>query len=576
MRMNRTLWQGGVIVLLVAAGFVAGYVVFSAGQSVGAGAHSHSETPQESQQWYCSMHPQIVRYGPGLCPICEMDLIPMPKNLGADSGSRDLVVSPSAAALMRIQTAPVERLFVASEIRMVGKIQYDETRVKHITAWVPGRLDRLYVDFTGTTVRKGDHLVYLYSPELISAQAELLQAGKASRNAEGTTASYLVEATASTLQAAREKLRLLGLMPGQIEEIERSGKPMTHLTIYSPIGGVVIQKMVNEGMYVNTGMQIYAVADLSQVWVKLDAYESDLSWIRYGQEVQFTTEAYPGETFTGRISFIDPILDSMTRTVKVRVDVPNPDGRLKPEMFVRAVVQSRVTEGGRVMDRDLAGKWISPMHPWIVKSEAGTCDVCGMDLVPAESLGYVGPDAPESAPLVIPDTAPLITGKRAVVYVQKPNTEVPTFEGRDIELGARAGRYYLVKSGLHEGELVVTNGNFKIDSALQIQTKPSMMNPEGGGMVPGHQHGDATPAASSAAAPAPGAPAAIQPLCPVMDGPIDPSVHTEYQGKRVYFCCQGCDKKFLANPELYLGKLPQFQQSSQEPVAPPAATGHNH
>lgn len=323
-------------------------------------------------------------------------------------------------------------------------------------------------------------------------------------------------------------------------------------------------------------MQIYTVADLSQVWVKLDAYESDLSWIRYGQEVQFTTEAYPGEMFTGRISFIDPILDAMTRTVKIRVDVPNPDGKLKPEMFVRAVVQARITEGGRVMDRDLAGKWISPMHPWIVKSEAGTCDVCGMDLVPAESLGYVGPDAPEAPPLVIPETAPLITGKRAVVYVQKPNTDVPTFEGRDVELGSRAGRYYVVKSGLHEGELVVTNGNFKIDSALQIQTKPSMMNPQGGGTAPGHQHGDLAPAARGPAAPAPGTPAAIQPLCPVMDGPIDPAVFVEYQGQKVYFCCKGCDKKFQADPEKYLGKLPQFQKPRPESNAGPADAGHNH
>lgn len=250
MQIKRLLRAGVIVILLVGGGFAVGYAVSSTGQRMGGGeTHAdHGPPAKGAQKWYCSMHPQIIRDGPGLCPICEMDLIPMPTDLGADSGPRDLVVSPSAAALMRIQTAPVERLFVANEVRMVGKIQYDETRVKHITAWVPGRLDRLYVDFTGTTVRKGDHMVYLYSPELISAQAELLQAAKASRNAGGGPSSYLVEATASTLQAAREKLRLLGLAPGQIEEIEQSGKPMTHLTIHSPIGGVVIQKMVSEGM----------------------------------------------------------------------------------------------------------------------------------------------------------------------------------------------------------------------------------------------------------------------------------------------------------------------------------------
>lgn len=559
------------IVALVAVGFGVGYVASPGGHGAAVGGgHDHSAAAAD-EKWYCSMHPQIIQDRPGLCPICEMDLIPMPTDVGADTGPRDLVVPPSSVALMRVQTAPVERLFVAKEVRMVGKIQYDESRVRHITAWVPGRLDRLYVDFTGITVRKDDHMVYLYSPELIGAQAELLQAVRASQNVRENPSDFLARSTTATLQAAREKLRLLGLTPQQVEQIEQSGEPMTHLTIYSPIGGVVIQKLANEGMYVNTGTQIYTVADLSQVWVMLDAYESDLPWIRYGQEVEFTTTAYPGETFTGRISFIDPVLNPMTRTVKVRVDVPNPDGRLKPEMFVRGMVHSRVTEGGSVMDPDLAGQWISPMHPWIVKAEPGSCDVCGMDLVPSESLGFVGPDTPEQPPLVIPDTAPLITGKRAVVYVLKPNTEVPTFEGRDVVLGSRAGGYYVVKSGLDEGELVVTNGSFKIDSALQIQTRPSMMNPDGGGMVPGHHHGDH--------APEPGSPQAIQPLCPVMDGPINPSVYVEYEGERVYFCCPGCDKKFLANPEQYLDKLPQFQQRSQELEADTDHsdhTGHNH
>jgi len=489
MRINRVVRQALVAVLLVAGGFAAGYVASLAGQSVAVSETSAPSETGEAQKWYCSMHPQIVRDRPGLCPICEMELIPMSQDQAAEVAPRELVVSETAARLMEVQTAPVERRFVAREVRMVGKIQYDETRVKYITAWVPGRLDRLYVDFTGTTVRQGDHLVSLYSPELISAQAELLQAAKAAKNAGENTSSYLAGATAGTLQASREKLRLLGLTAEQIAEIERSGQPLTHLTIYSPLGGVVIQKMVNEGMYVGTGTSIYQVADLSQLWVKLDAYESDLPWIRYGQEVQFSTEAYAGQTFTGRISFIDPVLDPVTRTVKVRVDVPNPDGRLKPEMFVRALVQSPMAQSGRVMAPELAGKWICPMHPSVVKPEPGQCDICGMDLVTTESLGYVAADAPGQPPLVIPETAPLMTGKRAVVYVRKPGTQAPTFEGREVVLGPRAGRYYIVESGLNEGEQVVVNGNFKIDSALQIQAKPSMMNPQGGAMPMEHQHG---------------------------------------------------------------------------------------
>jgi Cu(I)/Ag(I) efflux system membrane fusion protein len=474
--------------MLLGAGVIGGFVVATATSGAGgmATADAHDHGPEK---WYCSMHPQIVQGKPGLCPICEMDLIPMPESMVADAAPRELAVSEAAARLMAIQTARVERRFVPAEVRMVGKVDYDETRVKHITAWVGGRLDRLYVDFTGTTVSEGDHLVYLYSPDLISAQAELLQAKQASRRAGDDGSGYLRRSAADTLDAAREKLRLLGLKGEQIEEIETSGRPLTHLTIYSPIGGVVIEKMANEGMYVSTGTHIYTVADLSQVWVKLDAYEADLPWIRYGQEVEFTAEAHPGEVFKGRISFISPTLDPQTRTVKVRVNVPNPGLRLKPQMFVRGTVRSRVAEGGRVMAPDMGGKWICPMHPSVVRGDKAVCDICGMDLVTTESLGYKAAETSETPPLVIPETAPLITGKRAVVYVSKPDTEVPTFEGREVVLGPKAGGHYLVRSGLVEGEEVVIEGNFKIDSALQIQAKPSMMNPQDGTGSMMHDHG---------------------------------------------------------------------------------------
>jgi len=328
---------------------------------------------------------------------------------------------------------------------------------------------------------------------LISAEAELLQASKAAGNIAAETSERVKVFTLATLEAAREKLRLLGLSQEQIRQIESSGKTLTQITIYSPMGGVVIRKNATEGTYVSRGTVIYKVADLSKLWVKLDAYESDLVWLRYGQEVEFTTEAYPGEVFKGRISFIAPVLDAKTRTVKVRVNVDNERGRLKPEMFVTAVVHSRVAQGGRVMDAEMAGKWICPMHPSAVEDKAGRCKVCGMDLVPTESVGYVAVDEGDEAPLVIPVSAPLITGRRAVVYIQVPGKESPTYEGREVSLGPRAGEYYIVKSGLDEGEVVVTRGNFKIDSAMQIQGKPSMMNRSEGETSPsgrsgGHNH----------------------------------------------------------------------------------------
>lgn len=448
--------------------------------STAADRDTESSEAAEPQWWTCAMHPQIRQRQPGKCPICSMELVPVQPSAG---GLRTLVMRPEVVKLLNIQTTPVERRYVTAKVRMVGKLDYDETRLAHITAWVPGRLDRLFVNFTGVQVNQGDHMVYMYSEELYSIQEELLQAIQFER--ENPAAGDRLD----LVEAAREKLRLLGLTDAQIAEIEQRGKADDHVTIYSPASGIVIEKLRQEGDRVNVGDRIYTVADLSHLWLRLDAYESDLPWVRYGQRVTFTTEAYPGEVFKGRISFIDPVLNKQTRTVKVRVNVDNADGRLKPEMFVHAVVDSKVAAGGRVLDPELAGKWISPMHPEIVKDEPGVCDICGMPLVRAETLGFVSAEAdPAKMPLVIPVSAALVTGTRAIVYVQVEGAKQPTFEGREVLLGPRAGDYYIVRHGLFEGEKVVTNGNFKIDSELQIQAKPTMMTPDGGGGG-GHDHG---------------------------------------------------------------------------------------
>lgn len=453
--------------------------------------HSNSTGDSTNQLWTCAMHPQIRQRKPGKCPICSMELVPVKSSSG---GLRTLTIKPSVKKLMRVETVPAQRRYVSVNIRMVGKVEYDETKVSHITAWVPGRLDRLYADFTGIQVNKGDHMVYIYSEELYSIQEELIQALKFQKSGVGTGRLNLVN-------AAREKLRLLGLTEQQIKEIEQRDRPERHVNIFSPQSGIVIKKLKQEGDRVRIGERIYTVADLSRVWIQLDAYESDLTWLRYGQTVSFTTEAYPGEFFSGQVSFISPVLNKETRTVKVRVNADNRDGRLKPEMFVRSVVESNIASGGKVLDAKLAGKWISPMHPEIVSDMPGKCKVCGMPLVRAETLGYVKAETnPGSKPLVIPASAVLLTGTRAIVYVELPESKEPTYEGREVLLGPRAGDYYLVRNGLSEGEMVVTNGNFKIDSALQIQAKPTMMTPEGGGGGGGHNHGGETKKTSGTSA----------------------------------------------------------------------------
>ena len=440
-------------VALIAAAVIFGWMISgtddpSTSGAAGEAAHDHAD--EQPSVWTCSMHPQVQLPKAGKCPICFMDLIPLETG---DQGSVDptqLRLTPNAAQLARIQTEPVRRAFAETEIRMYGRLAYDETRLSYITAWVAGRLDRLHVDFTGAEVRKGEPLVSLYSPALLSAQEELIQAARVV--AKESTGKLTRSIAQATLTAAREKLRLYGLSANQIYEIESSDVAEDHSTIYSPASGIVIHKNALEGMYVEPGTQLFTIADLSKLWVIFDAYETDLAWLAIGQTVSFTSRSFPGEQFEAVITFIDPILDAKARTARVRAEVDNSRGRLKPDMFTQGVVRSMLDADGNVTTADQ--------------------------------------DASDKAPLLIPATAPLVTGKRAVVYVELPQDNDRLFEGRNVELGPRAGDYYIVKEGLVEGERVVTNGAFKIDAELQIRAKPSMMSPDGGAPPPAHDHGD--------------------------------------------------------------------------------------
>lgn len=479
--------SAGVALLLIIGALVLGYRMGNNGAPPPAAqpaAHEHADEHEPATQYYtCSMHPSVRLTDPDAkCPICGMDLIPA----GAEAANPDVLeISREAAEASRVETAEVARYFPRAAVRLYGKVTYDETSVARLTAYFPGRIDRLFVNYVGVSVSKGDHLAEVYSPELLAAFEELRQAA-AAIHGSSSMSDIIRDATHDTLVAAREKLRLFGLTQQQIESVEDGSFDSDRFTVYAPIGGVVTHLGVREGDYVQTGAPIATVADLSRLWINMEAYESQLPLLRWGQHVSFTVEAHPGQEFHGRISFIEPIVNENTRTAAVRVAVDNTGGLLKPGEFASAVVHVMVGEHGALPVEDLDGEWVCPMHPSQVSKGPASCLVCGMEMVSTATLGVVDQPADLTPPIVIPKTAVLFTGTRSIVYVQLPDTQAPAYEAREVVLGPRAGDVYIVRRGLEEGERVVVNGAFRIDSAMQIAAKPSMMSPQGGAPAPGH------------------------------------------------------------------------------------------
>jgi len=391
-------------------------------------AAEHKHDPETV--WTCSMHPQIQLPESGQCPLCFMDLIEIEKQSNEERQSlRQISLDSRQRKLAEVEVRSVIRGHndTAAEIQIFGRIDYDETRGSTITSWVDGRIDKLFIDYTGSPVRRGQAAAKVYSPDLFTAQAELIQASKEFERTRKSGNALVKKIAARTLDAAQEKLRLLGIGKKQLQTMEQQQKPADHITLTAPLSGIVIEKHVNEGMYVKTGKPIYTLADLTKVWVILEVYETDLQAVSMGQKVGFTVEAYPGTEFQGKVVYIDPLVDEKNRTVRVRLNADNKKGTLKPGMFVRAELSA-------------------------VADKSGT------------------------SRLLVPSSAPLLTGKRALVYVQIPD-KPGTYVGREVVLGSKRGEYYEVKDGLKVGELVVVRGNFKIDSAIQLQARPSMMNP---------------------------------------------------------------------------------------------------
>jgi len=478
-RIRRVLSHPATLVVGVVLAFAIGLSVSDGSNEPPAAEETvAASTASDAPMMYtCSMHPSVRLSDPDAkCPICFMDLIPAQGDTGGSGSEHQLRLDQNAVARASIETTPVERFFPRAEVRLYGKVTTDATRVARLSAWFPGRIERLFVNYVGVPVGRGEHVADIYSPELLSAVAELREAARSARNSADMS-PLVSESTQDVLVAARQRLRLLGIDARTIAAAERGEYDRERFTITSPLGGVVTHLAVREGDYVDTGAQIATVADLARLWIDLEAYESQLSRLRWGQKATFTVQAHPGEIFEGRIAFVEPLVDDRMRTAAVRIAVDNEDGRLKPGMFASATVRTRVDARGAVVSDELAGRWVAPMHPTIVKDGPGDCEICGMDLVPAESLGVVSSSEGVTAPLVIPRSAVMYTGERSIVYIRVPGAEVPTFEAREVWIGPRAGEFVTVREGLEEGDQVVTNGAFRLDSDMQIAAKPSMMMP---------------------------------------------------------------------------------------------------
>lgn len=419
--------------LLIVAGILFGWLIFHSPKqsetSTVAEVHEHSE--EEHTVWTCSMHPQIRMDEPGDCPICGMDLITL-VNADAEIDDDAIQMSESAIKLAEVQTSMVTKGAASKDIQLYGKIQVDERLKQSQTAHVPGRIDRLMVNVTGEQVNKGQLVATIYSPELVTAQKELLEA------------LSLKDKYPALVEAAREKLRNWKLPEEQIAAIEKSGKVTSDFDILATTSGIVTNLKVNEGDYVSKGTVLFEVTNLTKVWGVFDAYESDLHWISLNQKVDFTTQSVPGKTFSGKITFIDPVIDPAKRTARVRIELDNSNQQLKPEMFINGIIHSDLKNSGNE--------------------------------------------------LTIPQSAVLWTGTRSVVYVKVQGAKEPTFKMREIKLGASTKHTFVVVDGLAEGEEIVSNGTFSVDAAAQLAGKTSMMNPSGenlsSGSMPGMDMGE--------------------------------------------------------------------------------------
>ncbi len=522
------------------------------------GGSAHASADGQAAQYICPMMCTPPQTEPGRCPVCAMELVPVTSG-GGNTDSRSIRIDPVARRVANIRTVAVKSMPMTRTIRAIGELSYDEGALRTLSAYVDGRLDRLYADYTGVVVKKGDHLALVYSPLLYTGQVELLVAKQAAEENPQAPQGRKGKLDRNLYETTRQRLIELGMTAAQIEQLEKSGKADSRIYLCAPISGTVIEKSVEEGQYVKEGQTIYKLADLSTVWLMLELFPEDAAMIRYGQRVEAAVQSLPGRTFTGRVAFVDPNVDPKTRTVGVRVVIPNEDGVLRVGDYAKATIDVPLTassdQQAAVYDPELAGKWISPRHPHVVESSPGECPICGVKLVPASRFGFTADEGASDEALVVPRDAVLMAGSNSVLYVE---TEPGRFEIRRVTLGPTCGDQVTVLDGVKKGEQVATRGNFLIDSQMQLAGNPSLIDPTR--FEPSLN--DAVPSEVIAALSQLSADdrsiAEGQHICPVTMmtlGSMGKPEKVLVNGKVVFICCEGCRQRLLANPDEYLRKL---------------------
>lgn len=367
--------------------------------------------------WYDPMHPAYKSDKPGVAPDCGMQLVPKYADEaeameGMPPGT--VQITPVKQQLIGVRTATVQRERLLRTIRAVGRIEADQTKIARIHVKVAGWAEQVYVDFVGKLVEKGQPLFTLYSPELVSTQQEYLIARRGQKYLGESPYQDVAAGADSLLQAARERLRLWDIPEEEIKKLDETGEVSRTLTLYSPLAGFVMKRNLYPRVYVTPETELYEIADLSTIWVSADIYEYEVPYVRVGQSAIMHLSYFPGKTYTGKVTYVYPTLDPQTRTVKVRLEFPNPEFELKPDMF--AEVELQIDYGTQ---------------------------------------------------LVVPSEAVLDSGTRQLVFLARPNGY---FEPRDIKMGARVGDRIVVLEGLRPGDVIVTSGNFLIDSESRLKS----------------------------------------------------------------------------------------------------------